>query len=164
MKLSIIFLLLFLSFSSMEQNLTGTWEGSFKGRILPGSNSYFMYMELNQTGRKLEGIFYYAAIDRPKEMYVMYEVSGELGKKKLFPFRLIRGSTLFNQLVPGINDGFLQFENIQFYKKENKEYLSGNWISDRRSDFAGTFSIKKVDTTHLSLDKKVHIIKGKEVF
>ncbi|HUS00336.1 MAG TPA: hypothetical protein VMY77_01340 [Chitinophagaceae bacterium] len=145
---------IFTSLPSFGQDLTGTWEGVFgTDNIIPGRRSSFMHMELKQDGRKIEGIFYYAS-PSTKQIDMMYELSGELGKKKLFPFRLVRGKIL----IDGFNlTGFTQFENIRYLKNDTAQILYGKWLSDviiRSGPTAGGFSIHKIDTTHLLLDEK----------
>lgn len=158
MKLILLNFCLLLSIISLGQDLTGTWEGAFNtNTLIPGRRSSFMHLELKQSGRTIEGIFYYA-LSSKKDMDIMYQVSGDLGKKKSFPFRLVRGRILYN---PGffLADRFQQLENIQPAKTDTALILYGKWTSDIIRGYDGTaggFAVKKIDTTHLLLDKELY--------
>lgn len=151
MKISFTLLALLVAVSSIAQDLTGTWEGVYSSNnFYAGRRSWFMYMELKQDGRKLEGVFYISVV--PKKIDVISTVSGELGKKKLFPFRLVRGSILVGQ---GFSTGLNQFENIRYLKNDSTQVLYGQLLNDALSGLnAGAgFAVKKIDNSYPLIEK-----------
>ena len=158
MKVSFTFLALLVAASSFAQDLTGTWEGILGARsIIPGRESPSMHIEIKQEGRKLTGIFYFFSPET-RQTGIVCEISGELGRKKIFPFRLISGAFLERNY--DLTDILLpEFENIRYLKDDTAQILYGQWlsyISSYRGSMvpaAGGFAVKKINDTYSFIEK-----------
>jgi hypothetical protein len=155
MKVSLTFLALLFSTCSFTQDLTGTWEGVFGTRnIIPGRNSLFMHLEIKQDGRKLAGIFYLLSPET-RQIDMVYEISGELGRKNIFPFRLITGA-LLDRDHPFTDFIFSGFENIRYLKDDTAQILYGRWQCYRISmvePAVSGFAVKKINNTYSFVEK-----------
>lgn len=146
---TVIMLLLFAS--AYTQDLTGYWQGVFNtDQNLRGiRRTFFLNMVLHQDGRKVEGRFSNSPMDFRNNPQVVYEISGMIDKKDKIPARMIVGKILYNTLLPGVAEYFLQFDDIRYLKNDTMELLYGNWLPNGliplgRDGTAGTFWVRKL--------------------
>jgi hypothetical protein len=141
---------LFILISAYTQDLTGYWQGVFVSdldRRRPG-REFFLNMFLDQDGRKIEGRFSTSLMDFKNVPSVVYEISGNIGRKDKLPARLIVGKILYNTLPGMVAEAFLQFDDIRYFKNDTEEVLYGNWTASvatpRLDGAAGSFRIMKL--------------------
>jgi hypothetical protein len=135
--------------SGNAQNLTGYWQGEFITDMSPVPRTFFLNMYLLQEGKKIEGRFSNAQMDYKDVPEVVYEISGIIGKKEATPKNLMVGKIVYNTLLEGVAEVFLQFDDIRYFKNDTMEVLYGNWLPNvlrtRRSDgVGGTFRVKRL--------------------
>lgn len=140
---------LLLIASAYTQDLSGYWQGVFVSDLdskNPG-REFFLNMVIYQNGRKIEGRFSSSYMDSRNQPNVVYEISGELGKKDKIPTRLIAGRILHNTLPGTVAEAFQQFDDIRYFKNDSMEVLYGVWTGGaalRRDGISGSFRVRKL--------------------
>jgi len=150
MRMCLFCLFFLISITGYGQDLTGTWEGDFvvgiDGQMKRVSK---MRLELVQLEMEVKGVVTRypedtKAIDSPN---VIYTVSGKLGKKKLFPFLLIKGRP--TEGTP--NDGLFEFI-VNYRMKDSLEYIGGRWYKSLEplataERGGGVFQLQRISNT-----------------
>ena len=143
--------------SAYTQDVTGYWQGQLNTNLSANgaSRSFFVNMVLKQTGKKVDGRFSTSHLDFPNNPYVVFEISGIIGKKDKIPTRLMRGNILYNRLSDVEAQYFLEFDDIQYVKNDTMEVIYGNWTANglkglRPDGTAGSFWVKKLTTISVS--------------
>ncbi len=128
-----------------SQDLSGSWKGIFHSNLDGHGRprTLTMVMELKENGRNLEGSF--ANLSEKMEVNVRYQVSGITGKKKKFPFSLMRGKLLVDNLPEGVAQVFREFYDIQYLATDSVEYLFGRWNGMTGQDH-GYFQVARKNT------------------
>lgn len=136
-------LLLCVNLCCGAQNLTGKWTGILHTNAdLTGKpGSYFMHMELKQSGNKINGS---TQIDFQKDKSVIYLVSGAPGKQNQFKLSLTGNSTPSDKSYSGQSDFFIELNDISYSKNDTAQILYGRWLSGNES--GGNFWATKIDT------------------
>lgn len=150
-KYSITLLLIITGMTALAQDLTGYWVGVFNTDMdFSGKRrSFRLKMELEQTGKKVKGIFSNALLDFPDDPQVIYNISGKAGRKDNVPISLIAGTLIKSTLPFEQASVFLQFDDILYTKTDTAEYLSGKWLPNgsrtpRPDGAGGTFWVRRV--------------------
>lgn len=132
------------------QDISGMWQGQFRTdqRLNGRSETFFMSMVLNLRGRKIQGQFYTAPLDFPKNQSVIYEISGLADKKEKLPRQMMRDRILYSRIPDEVAEYFLSFEEIRYVKNDTVEMLYGNWranglVSLRSDGYAGSFWVSR---------------------
>jgi hypothetical protein len=151
-KILSILLIYGLPASIFCQNLSGIWEGEFSTDMLPDKRrTFFMHMEIQQTGRDVRAVFFNAPSHDITQPGVMYLVSGCFGKKgkKGFPLTLTREGIIQNNIA-ATAEVFIGL-NANHFQNDSMQVLYGTWMPTRaspRSDGAGgTFWLRRACDT-----------------
>ncbi len=147
-----LLLLFFIPLSSFCQDLSGIWEGEFSTDLVPPKRrTFFMHIEIQQTGSDVRAIFFNAPQHDIVHPGVMYRISGQLGKKQawMYPITLYRDGIIKNnidrmaEVFIGLNAWHLQNDTVQV--------LYGTWIPSQRSPRSdgagGVFWVRKASDT-----------------
>jgi hypothetical protein len=151
-KIQPLLLLLLISYSSLCQDLSGIWEGEFSTDIKAyNRRTFFMHMEIQQTGRDVRAIFFNSLQQDIAHPGVMYRISGRFGKrgKDMFPLTLARDGIIKNNIA-GVAEVFIGL-NARYFQNDTMQILYGTWIPNQgspRSDGAGgVFWVRKASDT-----------------
>lgn len=132
------------------QDLSGTWEGVFNTDMdFRGiRRSFFLHMELQQEGKRIDGMFYTGPLDAPHKVAVSYKISGKAWKKDSIPSNLMVERVLYNTLSDFVADVFWQFDDIRYLRNDTLEILYGFWLpknsrSPRSDGAGGTFRVSR---------------------
>jgi hypothetical protein len=145
-------LLLFISYNSFCQNLSGIWEGEFSTDLVPYQRrTFFMHMEIQQNGNDIRAIFFNAPQHDIVHPGVMYLISGRLRKKakNMFPVTLAREGIIKNN-IGGVAEAFIGL-NAWYLQNDTMQVLYGTWIpsqlSPRTDGAGGVFRVRKASDT-----------------
>jgi hypothetical protein len=168
MKTVLTLLLFLFSFCVFGQDVSGTWEGEFSSDLVfPLRRSFFMHMEIQQSGREVRAVFFNAPLHDITHPGVMYRVSGRYDKKKkrLFPLNLYRDGIIQNN-IGGVAEAFISL-TTWWLKNDTAQLLYGTWEPSQRSPRSdgagGVFWLRKVDDTISAYAARMLLQKGKKV-
>jgi hypothetical protein len=164
MRTCLFLIILFFALASSAQDLTGAWEGD----IVTGVDGQLKHIskiriELIQEDGKVRGIaIRYPEDTKPTDSpNIVYTVSGNLGKKELTPFLLIKGKAIEGFKEDGV------FEFIVNYKQRDSiEYIGGRWYASLEplataERARGVFQLQRISHTVSDKLKSAYRIKDR---